>query len=324
MRFSKTKKQHIDEPNHRIFKPKKIRTPRFRARRLVFWGTLLITLLFGLKLFLGLFDFKHVHVNIILQGNSHYTEGHVYDVLGENLHNIITDSEAKTTSYLMENLSYVKDTSVSKNYAKRQLSIEITERKPYARVKHIHLPDAISDDAKHLSDGKLDDLSLYLIDEAGFVLESISEEDFQHMPLIIDEGKQIPSIGKQMKSGTIHRSIQIMKHVRTRHRVLSKNLKSVDARISDKIIIELDNLPTPVWIASDMIETGLHHVDLFIQQKGILILKQKMQMAKEKQKTMNRTRNKVIPLHEKYTYLDGRYEDTLFLGGTTDRWQKEQ
>ena len=141
MKFFRVSKRRNDGPKHRIFQPRRNRTPRYRARRMVIYGTVVVTFLFLTKLFVGLFDIENVHVIINLTGNSHYTEGHIYDVLGDNLQNIITDSELKTATYLKENLSYVEDAFVSKNYVKRQLSIEITERKRFAKVKYIQSAD---------------------------------------------------------------------------------------------------------------------------------------------------------------------------------------
>ena len=154
MKFFNVSKQRRDGPEHRIFKPKRIRTPRYRARRMVIYGTVVVTLLFLTKLFVGLFDFENVHVIINLTGNSHYSDGHIYDVLGDNLQNIITDSEYKTAAYLKDNLSYVKNALVTKNYVKRQLSVEITERKPFARAKHIESSDENSNDLQKKSDGE--------------------------------------------------------------------------------------------------------------------------------------------------------------------------
>ena len=161
------------------------------------------------------------------------------------------------------------------------------------------------------SEGKQETDYLYLIDEAGYVLESITPEDSTRMTLIIDEGIQLPEVGKQIKSGTTHRGIQILKLVKSRKPELRKNLRSIDARISDKIIIDFINLPMPVWIASDMLETGLANVSLFIQQQGLLILQQKKYNLTNK----DRMGKKGIQLPRKYTYLDSRYEDTLYIGG---------
>ncbi len=311
MKFFKDKKRRREGPEHRIFKPKRIRTPRYRARRIVIYGTVVVTLLFLTKLFVGLFDIGNVHVIINLTGKSHYTEGDIYDVLGDNLQNIITDSESKTATYLKDNLSYVMDAYVTKDYVKRQLSIEITERKPFARVKQIQSSGEKSKEVQKNSKGIPKTDSFYLIDEAGYVLESIQLKDFTHMTLILDEGTLMPEVGKQIKSGTTHRGIQILKLVINRKPELRTNLRSIDARISDKIIIELANLPMPVWIASDMLESGIDNVAQFIKQQGLLILQQKKYNVTNK----NRTGKKVNPLPDKFTYLDSRYEDTLFIGG---------
>ncbi len=311
MKFFNAKKRRKDGPEHRIFKPKRIRTPRYRTRRIVIYGTVVITFLFLTKLFVGLFDIDQVHVIINITGKSHYTEGDIYDVLGDNLQNIITDSESKTATYLKNNLSYVKDAYVTKNYVKRQLSVEITERKPFARVRHIQSSGEKSKDLLKNAKGMPKTDTFYLIDGAGYVLELIQREDFTHKTLILDEGIHFPEVGKQLKSGTTQRGIQILKLVINRKPELRKNLRSIDARISDKIIIELADLPMPVWIASDMLETGLDNVALFIQQQGLLILQQKKYNLTNK----NRMGKKVNSLPDKYTYLDSRYADTLFIGG---------
>lgn len=311
MKFTNVRKRIRDGPEHRIFKPKRIRKPRYRARRMVIYGTVVVTILFLTKLFVGLFDFEHVHITINLPDNSHYTEGHIFDVLGDNLQNIITDSETKTETYLKESLSYIKDAYVSKNYAKRQLAAEITERKPFARVKHLLTSDENSKNVQKNTVGNENKDTVYLIDEAGYVLESISTDDSSHMTLILDEGIHLPEVGKQIKSGTTHKGIQILKLISKRKHELRKNIRRIDARISNKIIINFANLPIPVWVASDMLETGLANVDIFIQQQGLLILQQK------KNNFLNRSRTgkKGKPLPKKFTYLDSRYEDTIFIGG---------
>ena len=128
MKLERKRRRRKDGPSHRIFKPIRSRAPKYRARRMFILGTFIVTLLFLAKILLGFFDFEHVQVSVALFGNSHYTEGEIYNVLGENLDNIVTDSEAQTVAYLKENLSYIKDAYVSRSFVKRQLTIEITER----------------------------------------------------------------------------------------------------------------------------------------------------------------------------------------------------
>lgn len=311
----KNRKHRNDGPVHRIINSKGNRNANFRVRRMTIVGTVIITLLFIGKILLGFFDLQHVHVSIVLADNSHYKEGNIYDVLGDNLENIITDSEAETVTYLKENLSYVKDAYVSKNYVKRQLTIEITERVPFARLKHIILTDKKSKASYEKNTDKKNKHQHYLIDDAGYVLETITSERDNHLTLILDEGTQKPEIGRQIKSGTTQRGIHIVKLLRLRRPELSKHLTSIDARVSDMITINFDVLPMPAWIASDLIEVGLHHIWLFIKQQGLHILQREKMHVTRTTLMNNRGNKKDITIPDTITYLDARYDDTLFLGG---------
>lgn len=316
MKLQRKQGQRKDGPSHRIFKPRRVRKPKYRARRMVVLGTLVITLLFLVKILLGFFDFEHVQVSIALFGNSHYTEGQIYDVLGTNLDNIVTDSEAKTVAYLKDNLSYIKDARVSRNFVKRQLTIEITERKPFARVNYILLEEPKSGNVPQTTDQK-NKYVFFLIDEAGYVLESIAPEKYNHMVLILDEGIKEPEVGKQIKTVTTQLGIRIMKLAMSKEPELSKQVKKVDARVLQQIKINIESLPMPVWISVDLIETGLHHVGLFVQQRGLFILQKdrEKQMLNRNKLKNTRAVNEDNLLPPKYTYLDARYEDTLYLGG---------
>ena len=312
MKFQRKRKQAKDGPSHPIFRPKRIHTSKYRARRLLMFGTLIITLLFLAKIFLGFFDFERVQVSIALFGNSHYTEGQIYDVLGDNLDNIVTDSETQTVAYLKENLSYIKDADVSKSFVKRQLTIEITEREPFVRLNYILLEAAKSKNTPQKKTRTKNTDNFFLIDEAGYVLESITPEKYNHLRLILDEGGQEPEVGKQIQTRTTQLSLRILKQAMLREPDLSKFLKTIDARVSQQIKIGIENLPVPAWIAADSIESGLHHVGLFVQQQGLLILQRERQMLQK-----NRVGKKDFLLPEKFTYLDARYEDTLYLGGNS-------
>ena len=310
MKFFRPHPRRSDGPEHPIIRQRRSRNPRYRVRRMLILGTVVVTLLFIAKIFLGFFDFEHVHVSIALERNAHYKEGDIYDVLGDNLHNIITDSEAKTVSYLKDNLSYVKYAQVSKHFVKRQLSIEITERVPFARLKHIlstqKKPKNIDNENTH---------QYYLIDEAGYVLESITREKNTHLTLILDEGRNEPVIGKQIKTGTTQRGLQILKLIMFKKPELRKHLNSIDARVSDMITLNIGVLPMPAWISSDMIETGLHHIGLFIEQQGLHILQREKQRVKGNISMKQSSGNKVFTVPDTITYIDARYEDSLFLGG---------
>ena len=315
MKLKKVRRQKKGGTSHRIFKPRQVRLSKYRARRMFVLGTLVVTLLFLGKIVLGFFDFERVQVSIALFGNSHYTEGQIYNVLGENLDNIVTDSEVQTVTYLKENLSYIEDAHVSRSFVKRQLTIEITEREPFARVNHIILEKTKSEKTSQETVGRKSKNELFLINEDGYVLESITPEKYNHMTLILDEGIQVPKVGKQINTSTTQLGIHTLKLAMSREPELAKYMKTIDARVSQQIKIDIESLPIPVWIAADLIETGLYHAGLFVQQRGHLIFQRERQMLKTNSLTKTRAGNKDILLPKKYTYLDARYEDTLYLGG---------
>lgn len=303
----RTSKKHTGSrvgPNHRIYKPKKVKNKNYRARRTIILVSVAITLLFLVKIFIGFFNIEHV--TFALFGNIHYTDGQVFDVLGENLDNIITESEEKTAIYLKENLSYIEDANVTRNLIKRLLTIEITERKPFARV------DFKIKDNKDKT--RINGDSLFLIDDNGYVLENISLEQFTHLVIILDEGEVRPEIGKQIKSESTLLGIHILKQINTKERTIAKHLKSIDPRVTQKITIKMDSLPIPIWISEDMIETGLHQITLFVRNNIITNIENK-----ETELANNITKDvglKGVPVYQEYDYLDARYEDTLYLGGS--------
>ena len=99
-------------------------------RRIILVIAVIVTLAFAGKIVLGFFSAEYVSLE--LSGNMHYTDVQIYDVLGEKLENIVTASEEQTARYLKENLSYIKEVHVVKHVMKRVLTIEVTEREPFA------------------------------------------------------------------------------------------------------------------------------------------------------------------------------------------------
>ena len=93
-------------------------------RRVIFVLAVMITLSFIGKIVLSFFNAEYVSLE--LSGNVHYTDVQIYDVLGDQLENIVTDSEERTATYLKENLSYIKEARVVRHIMKRMLTIDIT------------------------------------------------------------------------------------------------------------------------------------------------------------------------------------------------------
>lgn len=311
----KSRKNHEkkDGPSHRIFNPRKTRTPRYRARRTIILGIVVVTALFIGKIILSFFNFERV--SFALFGNMHYTEGQIYDVLGENLDNIVTDSEAETARYLKDNLSYIKEVHVTKNLVKRQLTIQVTERKVLAYLNLLLVDDPKTDYSPKSNKKQKKKEHFYLIDQEGYVLESIKPEHYDKLTKITDEGEHIPEIGKQVKSTTTQLGIQVLKHVRLRKPEIAKDLMCIDARDAKKILIQLRNLPIQVWIAADMVEVGFHNLSLFINQHALSTLQNQGLLPVETQKRHQDADPRQRPSLSKYTYLDARYKDILYMGG---------
>ncbi len=312
MRSSKKYSGSREGPNHRIYKPKRARNKNYSARRTTILVSAVVTLLFLVKIFVGFFNIEHV--TFALFGNIHYTDGQVFDVLGENLDNIITDSEEKTALYLKENLSYIEEANVTRNLIKRLLTIEITERKPFARVDFKLTKNNTLKNKHNKDKTEFNGETLFLIDDDGYVLENISLEQFTHLVIILDEGEVKPEIGKQIESDTTHLGIHILRNINTKERTIAKYLKSIDPRVSQQITIKISSLSIPIWISEDMIETGLHQITLFVRNNILTDIQNKeTELANNITKDFS---SKDVKVYQKYDYLDARYEDTLYLGGS--------
>ena len=266
-------------------------------RRLIFIIALVVTLSFLGKTVLRFFSVEHISLEIF--GNLHYTEVQVYDVLGAKLDNILTNSEEQTAAYLKESLSYIKDARVSRHLMKRMLTIEVTEREPFARLKYPSV---------RTTPGR--DNALFLIDSEGHVLESISVEAVRvparpgdevfpdTVVTLFAEGDKLPKIGALVQTADVQLGIDVLKTALFEEPELARNIESIDARNSQKIKIQFNTMRFPAWIAADMIELGIHHIALFLKQ-------QKLWMHPPVGASSEAT----------YTYVDARFENTIYLGG---------
>ena len=263
----------------------------YRFRRIVFSVAALLTLAFVTKIVLSFFSAEYVSLE--LSGNMHYTDLQVYDVLGKKLQNIVTDSEEQTSIYLKENLSYIKDAYVTKHVMKRMLTIEVTERNPFALLR-IDATDRR-------------DYSFFLVDDEGHVLKHIDKhaaspsipEQFGKMAVLSVVDETLPKVGAAVKISEIASGLNILKTALLLERSLARQIKDIDVNDPQKIKLRLNNFPGTVWLAEDAVESGLHHVALFLKQH----------------KTHGLELGSVGTEPE-YLYLDARYEDTVYLGGS--------
>ncbi len=266
----------------------------YRFRRIVFTVAVLLTLAFITKTVLSFFGAEYVSLE--LSGNMHYTDLHIYDVLGKKLQNIVTDSEEQTATYLKENLSYIKDAYVTKHVMKRMLTIEVTERNPFALLRI----DA--------TDGK--NYSFFLVDNEGHVLKHIDKdaaspsvtEQFRNMAVLRVINDTSPKVGKAVKISEVAIGLNILKTALLLERSLARQIKNINIDDPRKIKLRLNNFPGTVWIAGDAVESGLHHIALFLKQKNIYGLELTS-----------------VGAEPEHLYLDARYEDTVYLGGLEAR-----
>ena len=245
----------------------------------------MVTLSFVGKI--GLDFFSAEYVSLELSGNIHYTDVQIYNVLGEKLENIVTDSEKQTADYLKESLSYIKEAHVVKHVMKRILTIEITERKPFALLQY-------------------SDSSFFLVDREGHVLKNIEvgetdqwrSEGLEKMVILPVVGDESPKIGTAVQRDEVKLGLEVLKTALLEESWLAAQIKVIDASNFQKIKLQINALPVPVWLAGDAIESGLHQIVLLLKQHKPRILE-----------LIGENQSKTQP------YLDVRYQDTLYLGG---------
>ena len=269
----------------------------YLLRRVVLIVAVVLTLSFIGKIVLSFFGAEYVSLE--LSGNMHYTDVQIYDALGEQLQNIVTDSEEQTSIYLKKHLSYIKDAHVTKHVMKRMLTIEITEREPFVLLR--------VDSTANVSVNR--DSSFFLVDSEGHVLKHIDKKDanpqiseqFGKMVVLRAVSDELPKVGAAVGMSEVALGLEILKTALLQERNLATQIESIDASNPQKIKLELDAFPVSVWLAADAIELGLHHITLFLKQRKIQVL----QLIREN-------------LVETQPYLDARFQDTVYLGGLAE------
>lgn len=284
--------RQISRPAQRLGKSPNAKVYLFR--RVVFILAVVLTLSFIGKIVLSFFGAEYVSLE--LSGNIHYTDVQIYDALGEQLQNIVTDSEEQTSIYLKKHLSYIKDAHVTKHVMKRMLTIEITEREPFVLLR-------VDSTANASVNGES---SFFLVDSDGHVLKHIDKEDanlqiseqFGKRVVLRAVSDELPKVGTAVRLSEVALGLEILKTALLQERNLATQIESIDAGDPQKIKLQLDAFPVSVWLAADAIELGLHHIALFLKQHKIQVLQLIRETSVETQ-----------------PYLDARFQDTVYLGG---------
>ena len=287
--------RQISRPAQRLGKVTHAKVYLFR--RVVFILAVVLTLAFIGKIVLSFFGAEYVSLE--LSGNMHYTDVQIYDALGEQLQNIVTDSEEQTSIYLKKHLSYIKDAHVTKHVMKRMLTIEITERDPFVRLR--------VDPAANASLNR--ECSFFLVDREGHVLKHIDtegtnpqiSEQLGRMLILRAFSDELPKVGTAVGMPEVTLGLEILKTALLHERNLATQIESIDASDPQKIKLQIDAFPVSVWLAADAIELGLHHIALFLKQHKSQVL----QLIRENS-------------GETQPYLDVRFQDTVYLGGLAE------
>ena len=278
-------------------------------RRIILLVAVLVTVAFIGKIVLGFFNAEYVSLE--LSGNIHYTDVEIYDVLAEKLENIVIDSEEQTSDYLKTRLSYIKEARVAKHVMKRTLTIEISERDPFAilqfRPRSQTAPSSPMEPFPALRESEG---AFFLVDTEGHVLKNIEVpkteatemEMLEDMVILQVMSQEHPKIGGIVEKDDVKFGLTVLKRALLNEAWLAAQINAVDASDARKIKLYLESLPMPVWIAGDSLETGLRHTALLLKQHKPRLLE--FAAGEERRKAEQ--------------YLDARFEDTLYLGGAPE------
>ena len=183
---------------------------------------------------------------------------------------------------IKKELPFVKAVEVNRHFIKRTLEIQIVELEPFAQIKY----NLSKDNARFV-----------LVDQEGYVLEyRHSSQISDTMVTIIGSGKRLPEFGNLISSDNVQIALKVLNAAVTFPEVAAQ-LHTIDANHPDKILLQVPNLPI-VWLAPDLIETGLHHIELLLRHQNA-----------------GGTKTKRNVRHRKHGYLDARFEDAIYHGG---------
>jgi phage antirepressor YoqD-like protein len=256
-----------------------------RKRRFMLGITFIVALLFVYHLIANQGGFRVKQVSI--SGNNRYTQDEIMTASGLNFqqNNVHTVSVNKIEKQLTRKLSYVKKVDISKDMMKRAVTIEITERAPAVLLKYLIKGDAL----------------FALVDSEGYVLEykygNPPSAPDAIVTIIGDNQSPIElEIGAQMLSDSVQLGLKVHRAAVHLTPEVARKLHTIDANQSDKITLQFDNLPV-VWLASDLIDTGIHNINIFFAKYLISLQKRKPASS------------------YRHGYLDARFEDALYWGG---------
>ena len=134
------------------------------------------------------------------------------------------------------------------------------------------------------------------VDSDGYILEFIDspQDTDASVTIVADKQQKLPEPGTQVISDGVQLGLRVLRFARSSTPEIASKLRTIDANQPEKIILQLDDDLPVVWLSSDLIETGLNNIEIFLKNQTTIV----------KQKKRNR----------KKAYLDARFEEAIYLG----------
>ena len=227
-----------------------------------------------------IFDVRAKNVSVF--GNEHPEKSDFLAALGltPEQSNV---PEQETEDRIKRRLPYVKKADFSKSgVVKPNLTVQKTERKPIALLKY------------HLNR----EARFFQVDSEGYVLKDIDTPQASDtlVTIVADGQGQLPKLSSQVNLEDVQLALRVLRSAQSLTPEIVTKLRTINAMQPEKIILHLDDLPV-VWLSSDLIETGLYHIDLFLKTRTTIV-KHKKQGS-----------------HSMKGYLDARFQDAIYWGG---------
>ena len=185
------------------------------------------------------------------------------------------DVRAKNVSVLGEHSNTSKEGA-----AAPKLNGENAKEKPIALLKY------------HLNR----EIRFLQVDVDGYVMKHIDSPQAANISvtIIAHTKEQLPEPDTRVHSVEVQLALRVLRTALSSNPEIAAKIRTIDANHPEKIILQLDGGLPVMWLSSDLVETGLNNIDLFLKNRTTVI----------KQKKRNR----------KNAYLDARFAEAIYLG----------
>lgn len=140
------------------------------------------------------------------------------------------------------------------------------------------------------------ELRFLQVDVDGYAMKYIdSPQDADTSVTIVAHPQgQLPEPDRLVISEDVQLALRVLRTVLSSTPEIAARIRTIDAIHPEKIIIQLNGGLPVIWLSSDLVETGLKNIDLFLKNRTTVV----------KQKKRDRSK----------AYLDARFADAVYLG----------